>query len=376
MGADRPAAHAPTTNPGNLLKTHHTSLNFFLREWLLTASFSGFALTSVYTGRLPAYSLQELQVLFILLTLFIAVKGLERSGLVSRLSQRMERGKAIPLKLVAATFFLSMLVTNDAALVIVVPLTLALQVNRKGILVILEALAANAGSALTPFGNPQNLYIYWFYGLSPLEFVMAILPFSLLFLGLLVLASTAVQTTGHTPRSAIDGNVGKSSRVYGILLVAVILAVLRVLPVSVGLLIILYALLYDRKSLRIDYALLLSFFFFFGLAENLKTLLLAELSHAGHVFLLTAVASQIMSNVPAVLLLAKFTSHWQALLWGASVGGFGSLLGSLANIIAYRLYVTHASTNDSARFTMQFIVIGYAAFAIGVGLYYVLSPVR
>jgi len=366
----------PNRHPGKLLKTHNTSLNFFLREWLLTASFSGFALTSVYAGQLPAYSRQELQVLFILLTLFIAVKGLEHSGLVSRLSQRMERGKAIPLKLVVATFFLAMLVTNDAALVVIVPLTLALRLKRKGLLVILEALAANAGSALTPFGNPQNLYIYWYYGLSPVEFIMAILPFSLVFLVILAFASTAIKTTNHSPQPATTGKVGRSSCVYSILLVAVFLAVLRVLPVYVGFLIILYALLYDRKSLHIDYALLLSFLFFFGLAENLKTLLLAELNHAGHVFLLSAIASQIMSNVPAVLLLAKFTSQWQALLWGASVGGFGSLLGSLANLIAYRLYVTHEPADNSARFTMQFIVIGYAAFSIGVGLYYLLSPIR
>jgi Na+/H+ antiporter NhaD/arsenite permease-like protein len=102
-------------------------------------------------------------VLFILFVLFVVVKGLQRSGLLLRLSQRIEGGQFIPLKLVIATFCLSMLVTNDVALTVIVPLTLFLNIDRKDVLVILEALAANAGSALTLFGNPQNLFIYWFY---------------------------------------------------------------------------------------------------------------------------------------------------------------------------------------------------------------------
>ncbi|WP_457673373.1 SLC13 family permease [Thiolapillus sp.] len=141
-------------------KTQNRLIDFMLREWILTVSAVGYVLTSAYVGDLPALSSSEWQVLLILFALFVAIRGLQNSGFMDALSRRVERGRAIPLKLVAGTFFLSMLVTNDAALIVMVPLTLALDTERKGLLVILEALAANAGSALTPFGNPQNLFIY------------------------------------------------------------------------------------------------------------------------------------------------------------------------------------------------------------------------
>lgn len=316
--------------------------------------------------------MREMQVLFILFVLFVAVKGLQNSGLIARLSQRIETGKGIALKLVVATFFLSMLVTNDVALIVIVPLTLALNINRRDILVILEALAANAGSALTPFGNPQNLFIYWFYDLYPVGFVTVIAPFSLVFLVVLSIASFAVKIKNNPQNPMAMGKIDKSSYFYGLLLIIVLLSVLHVLPVLTGLLVILYALLFDRKALRVDYALLLSFFFFFGLAENMKILLTAEMEYSGHVFLFSALASQFLSNVPTALLFAKLTTDWQALLWGTNAGGFGSLFGSLANLIAYKLYVTDDSTNNPVLFTVKFLVLGYTAFGLALGLYFVL----
>ena len=353
------------------MKTNNTLFNFFLQGWLVVTSGVGFFLTSVYTKHFPSYSYRELEVLFILYVLFIVVNGLQQSGFIAWVSQGVQKGKAIPLKLVVTTFFLSMLVTNDVALIVVIPLTLALDINRKDILVIFEALAANAGSALTPFGNPQNLFIYWFYELHPAVFVRAIVPFSLLFLILLVIASSVLKTKSSSQQLPIKKKINKSSFIYGILLIVVLLSVLRVVPVSAGILVVIYALLFNRKTLLVDYALLLSFFFFFGFAENIKILLTAEMRHAGHVFLLSALASQIMSNVPATLLFAKFTANWKALLWGTNSGGFGSLFGSLANLIAYKLYITHVKTNNPAKFTAKFLLIGYVAFFLAFGLYWV-----
>jgi len=357
------------------MKLKNELVDFILKEWLLIASGSGFALTSFYTKQIPCYSIQEMQVLLILFSLFIAIKGLEESGLILMFSQSIEKGKAVPLKLMMATFFLSMLVTNDVAIIVIVPLTLGLNINRKSILVILEALAANAGSALTPFGNPQNLFIYWFYDISPAQFILSIAPFSLIFLALLVISSLFVHTHNNKKYLAKAQEVRVFSFINGLLLVVVFLTVLRVLPVSAVLFVVLYALLFDRKSLNVDYALLLSFFFFFGLAENMKSLLAPEIRHSGHVFLFSAIASQIMSNVPATLLFAKFTTHWKALLWGANVGGFGSLFGSMANLIAYKFYVTHENTNNTAFFTLSFLVAGYVAFFLGIGLYFILGKI-
>ena len=151
------------------------------------------------------------------------------------------------------------------------------------------------------------------------------------------------------------------------------LAVLRVLPLPVGVAVIGYALVFDRRALRVDYFLLCSFLFFFGLADNIKLLVESRMNHTGHIFLLSALASQAISNVPATLLFAKFTTDWQALLWGASVGGFGSLFGSLANLIAYKLYARHESSRRVGAFTLRFLVLGYLAFFVAIGLYFVLD---
>ncbi len=347
-----------------------TFLDFLLKEWLLLISVSGVAVTSVYLNRLPSYSTNDLQIIFILAVLFVVVKGLERSGLIGRLSQFLEKGARLPLKLVCAAFFLSMVVTNDVALVVIVPLTLALTTDRKDILVILEALAANAGSALTPFGNPQNLFIYWFYNIHPETFILSIAPFSMTFLALFVLGSLFVKTANNRKTNHTNSPIKYRAFIYGAFLLTVILTILRVLPVQTGIIVIIYALLFDQGSLHIDYALLLTLICFFGISENMKSIFAANLENAGHIFIFSALASQIVSNVPATLLFAKFTTQWKALLWGANVGGFGSLVGSLANLIAYRLYTSHENTNNPAMFTTKFIILGYLAFFIGFGLYF------
>jgi len=152
------------------LKPQGTFIDYILKEWLLVASGTGLVLTSIYTKHFPGYSVQDLQVLFILFVLFIAVNGLQQSGLILKIARVLEQGKAIPLKLILATYFLSMLVTNDVALIVIVPLTLSLKIDRKD---------TNAGSALTPFGNPQNLFIYWFYEVNPVAFIELFNRFSI-----------------------------------------------------------------------------------------------------------------------------------------------------------------------------------------------------
>ena len=350
-------------------------IDFILREWLLLVAAAGLLLTSFYLHRMPLYSKDEIDVLFILWVLFIAVKGLERGGLLQRVSRWLEQGKGVHLKLVMATFLLSMVVTNDVSLVVVVPLTMLLEIPSKGTLVILEALAANAGSALTPFGNPQNLFIYWHYGLSPWQFVKAIAPLSLLFCGLLA-GATFLLGRGVAPRvagsQARDLSVKKGAWIYGALLVLMVLAVLRLLPLWVGVSVVLYAVLLDRDSMKVDYLLLLTFFCFFGLADNLQAMLGPRAGVSGNIFMLSALASQVISNVPAALLLANFTEKWRVLLWGTNVGGFGSLVASLANLIAYRLYITHSHDNDVVKFTWRFLALGYLSFFIGSALFFAL----
>ena len=358
------------------MKIQSPLFDFFMKEWLLVTSAAGFILTSFYVAHLPVYSLDEIEVLAILFTLFVAVKGLERCGFIENLSRRLEKGKLIPLKLVLATFFLSMLISNDAALIVLIPLTLALNIERKDVLVILEALASNAGSALTPFGNPQNLYIYWFYNLKPFTFIVEIAPYSFVFLILLSLASFLIKNKDTISSKKATGKINRNSTIYIVLILIILLAVLRLLPVPAVGVVLLYVILFDRKSLRVDYALLFSLFFFFGLADNMKMLLGVEIGHSEHVFMFSALASQFLSNVPVALLFANFTTKWQALLWGTNVGGFGSLFGSVANLIAYKLYVNHKKSNNSGMFTVKFLLMGYLSFFIGIGLYFLLKNIH
>jgi len=350
-------------------------LDFLLKEWLLVGSALGLAASSVYLRSFPTYSVAEWEVLFLLWSLFVAVQSLEESGIILRLSQSFERGRLIPLKLVTATFLLSMVVTNDVALIVVVPLTLSLNSDKKGTLVILEAFAANAGSALTPVGNPQNLYIYWFYGLGARDFVAAIAPFSLCFLALLLVAALLVRTTRSAGSPVPAPAIRPTAYAKGLLLAIAVLTVLRLLPLASATLVLIYASLFDREALRVDYGLLGAFFCFFGLAENLRSILGAELEHAGHTFVLSALASQVMSNVPAALLFAKFTSQWKALLWGVNVGGFGSLVASFANLIAYKLYINHERRPNMASFTLRFVGFGFAMLLAGMGLYWAVAAV-
>ncbi len=352
------------------MKTRALFLDFILKEWLLFASAIGLIVTSIYSHHIPSFSVEEFEVIFILAVLFITVKGLERSGLILRLSQLLEQGKLVSLKLVVATFLLSMLITNDIALIVIVPLTLLLNTNRKDILVILEALAANSGSALTPLGNPQNLFIYWFYGIRPETFILSIATFSVAFLILLILISLFIRTTNNKVSNLKTTKIKYTAFVYGALLLILILTVLHIIPVLIGVLVIVYTAVFDRRSLKIDYTLLLTFICFFGLAENMKILFSFNIEHSEHIFIFSALASQIIGNVPTTLLFAKFTAQWKALLWGSNVGGFGSLVGSFANLIAYKLYITHKSANNIASFTIKFMVLGYVAFLIGIGLYF------
>ena len=354
------------------------TLSFLKTEWLLIISFTGLVYTSVLLKRFPTFSFNDFEILYILLILFIVIKGIENSGLFSKISRVLDNVKNIPFVLVLSTFFMSMFVTNDVTLIIMVPLTMKLKINKRDIIIILEAVAANAGSSFTPLGNPQNLYLYWYYGLNPIDFFKVIAPFSGTFFILLALVTLLIKNNNiqSSYLKDEDHKIKKTAFIYLPFLLIFILAVLRIIPIIIGPIIILYSIFFDRKTLKIDYSLLVTFLCFFGASNNLKILLNNKLIlHTKHIFYLSAVTSQIMSNVPAALLISKITMKWKGLLWGVSVGGFGNIIGSLANLIAYKLY-SIGKTNEEAgtiKFTLKFLIIGFTAFFIGIGLFFLLK---
>ncbi len=358
------------------MKQPNSLLEFVFREWLLLASAFGLAAVSLYLKHIPWLTVSEQETLVLLWLLLVAVKGLENNGLLAALARRVDQGRLLPLKLVLLTFGLSAVVTNDVALVVVVPLTLSLNVRSKEMLVILEAFAANVGSAFTPFGNPQNILIFRTYHVGVLQFFKCIAPFSGVFLSILAVAALCLKTT-QQPRKAqqpADNTAAqRTAYIWLVLLSVVVLSVLRVLPLAAGVVVPVWAVLFDRRSLKVDYLLLATFFCFFSLSEGVLEILPSRLEHSAHIFVLSAFSSQFISNVPAAAIFAKFTTQWRSLLWGTNVGGFGSLVASFANLIAYKFYVAEHSLQESKRFAVKFVGLGYVMFLLGLLLYWSLQ---
>ncbi len=347
---------------------------FLNREWLLAAAVAGLVATSLHLGRLPLFPMRETEVLLLLWALFVPVRGLELSGFMRMLAIRVEAtGRYLASSLVLLTFLLAALVTNDAALVVVTPLTMGLRTPGRARLVILEALAANAGSALTPFGNPQNLYIFWKYAPDISSFMGTIAPFSLFSLGLLLAAATMLPVRAAKPSEKPAPAVSSTAWMHAGLLVLAVLVILRVLPLWMLLLTATCATLFDRRSLRVDYGLLLTFAAFFALSDNLRMMLAGALENGGHVFALSALASQVMSNVPATLLFSRFTNDWQALLWGVNVGGYGTLIASFANLIAWRAFMNVEHDGTARRlFAVRFLLAGLMMFLATATLHWLM----
>lgn len=286
--------------------------------------------------------------------LMVLSRALEDSGYLLSIGRtliirvRSERRLALLLVWIAA--LLSAVVTNDVALFILVPLTLSLRAYADlplGRLVIFEAMAVNAGSAISPMGNPQNLFLWQYFDIGFGEFLLAMLPLTAVLMGLLsLLIVLAFPARLITPQATISGPPLDPR----LLRLALILYPLFLLATDVGhavpaaaLLLALFACCYRSVLRGVDWLLLLVFVLMFvdlGLLAGMPALRdsMATLAGVpGGDLTLGIVLSQLLSNVPATLFLAGFTDDWRTLAFAVSVGGFGLAIGSLANLIALRL---------------------------------------
>lgn len=317
----------------------------------------------------------DARVLALLFCLIAAVAGLSKAGLMRRLSSallaRAKDGRHLALLLSLSCFFLAMFVTNDVSLITFVPLTVMI-LQQAGLadlmipVVTLETIAANLGSALTPVGNPQNLYLYTAYSLSPGVFFSITVPLCAvsLFLLLLFLLTIprkpfAVSTADAQEYSPLHG---RELVLHGVLFVLCLLAVFSVLSWQILLGVVLAALLlFDREIFRrVDYALLLTFVCFFIFSGNLSRIpavreLLTNLMEKS-AFFASLLSSQIISNVPAALLLRPFTDNAAAMILGTDVGGLGTLVASLASLISYKAYLRAKGANGG-RYLAYFTVV-------------------
>ncbi len=301
-------------------------------------------------------------VLELLLCLMTVMAGLQRCGLFDWLGEALLKKTSkvwqLCMVLILLCFFLSMVITNDVALITFVPFAIVtLEKCRQERLlipvVVLQTVAANLGSMLTPIGNPQNLYLYNLSGMGLAEFILCMLPSTTVSLLLILVSLLFIKGKGETvslnkmvyeqtpkQRGLVDK---KQTIIYLILFVLSLLVVAKMIPVELVLLIVLWVVLCLDKTVlkKVDYCLLLTFISFFIFTGNLGNIpvirdTLQELVN-GRELLVGIVASQGISNVPAALLLSGFTSDYRALLMGVNVGGLGTLIASMASLISYKI---------------------------------------
>ena len=325
----------------------------------------------------------DLRVLCLLLCLMAVVEGFQSCGAFQWLTVQMLKkgngGRGLAVALVLLPFFSSMLVTNDVALLTFVPFTLLLLEHigcRNAIVpvLVLQTIAANLGSMATPVGNPQNLYLYAAYSLSAGEFFGAVLPLTALSLVCLILAALPVLPK-ELPAPELGREVLESPKklaAYGILFVLCLLTVFRVIPYGILTVIVLGAMAVMSPKLlaRLDYGLLATFVCFFVVSGNLGRIEAVQSFLRGLLdqsALLTAVlTSQVISNVPAAVLLSGFTDRWELLLQGVNIGGLGTPIASLASLITLKQYLRSKGARPG-RFLMVFTVGNIVGLAILLG---------
>lgn len=314
----------------------------------------------------------DLRTLALLYCLMVVVAGLRQAGLFAHLAhavcEKAANVRAMGLLLVLLCFFSAMLITNDVALLTFVPfavVVLGMAERRQELIhiVALQTVAANLGSMLTPVGNPQNLYLYSHYNLRFGDFLRMTLPVWLVSLLLVSLACLLLPGGRlHLFLGEAPGLNRRELSLHLALFVLCLLVVLRVLPWPVMLLgVVAVLLIFDRKTLlRADFLLLLTFAAFFIFAGNLARVeavdrLLRRLL-AGREYLVSLLASQFISNVPAALLLSGFTDNARALLLGVNIGGLGTPIASLASLISMKLYA-HSDHARPGRYLLEFSLI-------------------
>lgn len=298
------------------------------------------------------FDFKTLTCLFCVLAVVCALKNIKFFYILAlKIVQVFKNARISVLALVYITFIGSMLIANDMALLTFLPLgylVLTTTGKRKYMAVtfILQNIAANLGGMLTPFGNPQNLYLYTKFEIPTLEFMSIMAPPFLL--SILLITLCCIIFVKPEPLELQKEEVKldpKRTVLYLILFALSIIIVFRVIPYWIGLIIIpVVLLIVDRKALlMVDYSLLLTFVFFFIFAGNMARIDTVRNVFSGllekNTLLVSVLSCQIISNVPSAILLSQFTGNYRDLLVGVNIGGVGTLISSLASLITFREYV-------------------------------------
>ncbi|MCL2879692.1 MAG: SLC13 family permease [Treponema sp.] len=330
-------------------------------------------------------------VLAILFCLMIVVAGLKKLGIFDFLSlkllTRAKNMKYLYVLLVNCVFVCAMFITNDVALIVFVPLTIKVFsfIKQKSLIfiIVMETVAANLGSILTPIGNPQNLYIYSFYQMDILQFFRYVLPAGavsyIIIMGIMIVSKTEKIDIPFEQKFNMGrfsfGAVKVLLIYYGLMFVLCIMMVLHILDYRICTVVVLAATaIIDRKVFKnVDYGLLLTFICFFVFVGNLGEIGVIRnalsLFLEGRVFLVSVATSQIISNVPAAMMISEFTKDVKNLLLGVNIGGLGTPVASLASLISFRLY--SRSTNSlPGKYIAAFSVYNISILAVLIAAFY------
>lgn len=331
----------------------------------------------------------DFRTLGLLFCLMVIMAGLRSLGVFSLIGHKLLKKAAstrkLSLLMVLLCFFSSMLITNDVALITFVPFAIEVfgisgKKDKLALVVVLQTIAANLGSMLTPLGNPQNLYLYSLTGMGIGEFVLIMLPYTALSLVLLVACvfiGKDEKISFTMEKSSITLN-RKLTSFYIILFALCLLTVVRLIPWYITLAILVVAVLAadGRTLLKADYNLLLMFVCFFifvgnmGKLDIIKDFLTGII--AGNECLVSVAASQVISNVPAALLLSGFTENLRDILIGVNLGGLGTLIASMASLISYKFFA--ASFNkEKGKYMLIFTAYNIAFFAALMILYIIIK---
>ena len=362
----------------------HTAANFVKKNVVMVVAMAAALITCFIIppdrAYLDYFDVKTLTCLFCVLAVVCALKNINFFYTLARKIVRVFKNARLSvLALVYITFIGSMLIANDMALLTFLPLGLfVLSSTGKGnymaFTFIMQNIAANLGGMLTPFGNPQNLYLYTKFAIPNGEFMLIMAPPFVLSVVLITLCCLIF--VKPEPLALKDEKVtlpvGRTVT-YLLLFALAIAIVFRGIPYQIGLVVIPAALLFmDRKALKmVDYPLLLTFVFFFVFSGNMARIdavrnlfsMLLEKS----TLLFSVLSCQVISNVPSAILLSQFTTNYKELLLGVNIGGVGTLIASLASLITFREY-TKNNKGKTRYYVLLFSAFNFA-FLIVLALF-------
>ena len=357
-------------------KKKSSFIEFLKKECVLVIAVTLAILSSFIS--IPKLSYIDFKVLILLFNLMVVVAAFKELKVLDSIAigllKKCNTYTSISLALVFITFISSMIVTNDVALITFVPLSIVIarkaNINVLKI-VIFQTLAANLGSSFTPMGNPQNLFIYSFYNLSPIDFFKITLPIvvlAVLFLVLLVFKDKKMNLSLDLEDVKIDNK--RDVYLFGGLFLIILLSVFHVIDYKVTFLITIVMVLILNKKLfsQVDYSLLITFIGFFIFVGNISTMDVVKnfmegiLNSPKSTFLASVLSSQVISNVPATMLLSGFTDHFKELLLGVNIGGMGTLIASLASVISYKIYTSEFGNDNYMKSFTFYNILGLIIF--------------